>query len=165
MDGYERFPEEPVKIEPFDPLVRRFAEKYLLKLIEILQGTSIKIQLRGSTAYGISGKGDIEFGLYPSTTEWEKALDLLKHHFGVPGNVEPEYVRFNSTEAGHEIEIIVMRGYQAETDQRLHIYLLSHPQVLKEYEQIKTRFAFSKREYQKQKDLFFEKIVTDLERN
>ncbi len=164
LNEYIRFSEEPVKIKPFDTAVRRFAEQYLMKLNKLFPGRNIKIQLRGSTAYGISGKGDIEYGLYPSAADWDETLQMLKSHFGDPENLEPDYVRFNSLETDQEIEIIVMRGRQAEIDQRLQSYLLSHRTVLKEYEQIKAKFAFSKREYQKQKDIFFEKVIADLER-
>ncbi len=117
----------------------------------------------GSTAYGISGKGDIEYGVYPSDAEWEETLQLLKCHFGNPGHVEPDYARFNAMETDQEIEIIVMRGRQAEIDQRLQTYLLTHRKVLQEYEQIKAQFSFSKREYQKQKDGFLEKVISILD--
>ena len=86
----------------------------------------------------------------------------LESRYGQAGNVEENYVRFNSMLAGYDVEIIVLMGYRAEVDQKLTGYLLQHPELLKEYEQLKSRYAFSRREYQIQKDRFFRRVVADL---
>lgn len=36
----------------------------------------------------------------------------------------------------------------------------SHPKILREYEKVKQQYAYSKREYQIQKDKFFRKVIT-----
>jgi hypothetical protein len=157
---FDRFSEDPVILKPFNPETKRFANKYIGRLFRLLQGISVEIKLQGSTAFEIAGKGDVEFGIYPSENDWERILEMLKNHFGEAGNVEENYVRFTDTVQDREIEIIVMRGHEAEVDHRLTEFMINHPGWLKEYEQLKSRYSYSKREYQRQKDLFFRKVVS-----
>jgi GrpB-like predicted nucleotidyltransferase (UPF0157 family) len=159
---YERFSTAPVVIKPFDARSRQVASDYAERLRALLDGLDVEIHLRGSTAFGIAGKGDIEFGVYPEDKDWAKALGKLEGVYGEPGNCQENYVRFNDSLSDHEIEVIVLRGYEAVVDRRLADYLLEHPELLREYEQLKRNYAFSRREYQRQKDRFFRRVVASI---
>jgi GrpB-like predicted nucleotidyltransferase (UPF0157 family) len=160
---FDKFSTNPVLIKPFDPRSREIAENYLEQLKTLLAGLNVELSHRGSTRFGIAGKGDIELGVFPSNEDWSRVLMRLESQYGQAGNVEENYARFNSEFAGYEVEIIVLMGYRAEIDRKLTEYLLQHPELLKEYEQLKSKYAFSRREYQIQKDKFFRRVVADLD--
>ena len=159
-DGYfERFKNKPVKIKPFDPRTKKVATNYIAKLKKFLSGFEVEYRHRGSTAFGIPGKNDIEIGIYPVTKDWKGVLKKLTEHFGKVDNLEENYARFNDLVGNFEIEVIMMKGYDAEVDKRLNDYLMNHPGLLKEYEELKYKHANSKRDYMIQKDNFLRKIV------
>ncbi len=158
-DYFDKFSTAPVAIKPFDPIAKLIAASYIEKL-QTLLGDSVEIRHRGSTAFEITGKGDIEFGVYPSSKDWERVLEKLECSCGQAQNIEENYVRFNDTVNEYEIEVIVLRGYPARVDMRLTEYLLSHRELLEEYERLKKQYAFSKRVYQQEKDRFFQSIIS-----
>jgi GrpB-like predicted nucleotidyltransferase (UPF0157 family) len=154
---YNRFKTKPVTVRPFDPATRLIAGRYAALLEQLLPGTEI-VQ-RGSTVWGLAGKGDIELGIYAAADAWESVLTTLTRRYGPAPCVEQNYARFNDSAEGHEIEIILLRGYEAEVDRALHAYLPEHPELLAEYEHIKRTYAYSRREYQRQKDRFFTRVI------
>lgn len=159
---FERFANRPVKIIPYDPKAKVVTSKYILKLRDLLSNFKVEILHRGSTAFGIAGKGEIELGVFPVKKDWGGVIDKLKSHFGKVDNEEENYARFNDDYEGFEIEVILMRGKDAEIDKRLTEYLKTHPKLLKEYESIKYKYAFSKKEYMIQKDKFFRRVVAEI---
>jgi hypothetical protein len=167
MKGLPEFPETyflkfdttPVRIFPFNPTSTLFADKYVYRLRNTLSNLDVEVIIRGSTTFKIAGKGDIEFGVYPVERYWEGVLKKLETLYGLPGNTEQDYVRFDHIKDGFEIEIIVMRGWRAIVDRRLTGYLLCHPALLEEYERVKLTNAHSKRQYQKAKDRFFRAVI------
>ena len=159
-DYFLKFSKEPVRLKPFNPKSIDVAQKLIKDLKVILHDLRVEIVHRGSTAFGVIGKGDIEIGIYPTQSkDWSKILDKLRNRFGEAENIEENYVRFNGSVDGFEIEIIVLKGQEAKTDLAITKYLLSHQSLLKEYKRVKTKYAYSKREYQKQKDLFFRRVT------
>jgi len=156
---FEKFNTKPVKINSFDPRSKKIATDYLKKLEKLLKGLDFKILHRGSTAFGIAGKGDIEIGVYPTNRDWDKVLKRLESHFGEAGNLEENYARFNDQVDGCEVEVILLRGYEAVVDQKMTQFLKNNPKLLDEYETLKKQFSFSKREYQIQKDKFLRKVI------
>lgn len=120
------------------------------------------MELRGSTLFEISGKGDIEVGLYVAKKDWHNLLMFLINYFKHIDNLEKDYARFNDKKDTIEVEIILFSGYAGHVDKKLTQYLLDHPTLLKEYETRKKRFAYSKREYQKQKDIFFREVIAQI---
>ena len=159
---FDKYSDKPVKIIPFNPRAKIVADKYINKLRLTLNKFNVEILLKGSTAYGIAGKGEIEIGVYPSEKEWEKVIATLKIHFGRIDNLEENYARFNDKFDDFEIEVILLKGYDAAVDKKLTEYLINSPEVLKEYEKLKRRYSYSKREYMIQKNSFLEKIVNKL---
>lgn len=49
-----------VKIKPFDTNSKGIAKEYIQVLRELLKGLNLELIHRGSTAFGIAGKGDYE---------------------------------------------------------------------------------------------------------
>lgn len=151
-----------MEIGPFDPKAREVGQAYIDQLQQHLIEFKPKITLRGSTAFGIAGKGDIELGVYPKATDWQRIIEQLKGRYGKIGNLEKNYARFNDELKGFEVEIILLKGHDAEVDQKLTAHLLSRPKLLKDYEQVKLNSAYSKREYQKAKDKFLRKVIKNI---
>ena len=156
---FQKFTTRPVEIKPFNPYSREVAEDYLSKLKRMLSRFRVDMEHKGSTRFGIAGKGEIEIGVYPAERDWGEVLKELASHLGEPGEVEENYARFNDLFREHEIEIILLKGYDAQVDRKLTEYLICRPEVLRDYEDLKRKWAFSKREYQRQKDRFFRGVV------
>lgn len=162
-DGYfEKFSTNPVPLKPFDPKSKLVAQEYIKLLSTLLKDYQLPILHRGSTAFGISGKGDIEIGVYPSGNSWLPVINIIKEKIGNPKNIENDYIRFNDEKAGFEIEIILLKGRSAKVDIALTSYLINHPEILERYEEIKKQYSYSKREYQIQKDKFLRRVVESI---
>lgn len=156
---FNKFSDKPVKIKPFDPNSQKIAREYIQVLRKLLGDLDLEFIHRGSTAFGIAGKGDIEIGVYPRQSDWDRVLKKLTQKYGEAGNVENNYARFNDLYNGQEIEVIVMKGHEAEVDRELTNFLIIRPDLLKEYEKLKFKYAFSKKEYMIQKDKFLNRVV------
>lgn len=169
MKPLDKFPDEyflkyrqgPLKLHLYNPKQERVANYYIAKLRKLL-GKKVGLMIRGSTAFKILGKGEVEVGIYPKVSHWEGSIALLKRVFGNPENQEQNYLRFNDTYEGKQVEIILLKGYEAEVDIKLHEYLIAHPKLLKEYEDIKIKYCFSKREYQRQKSEFLARVISEI---
>lgn len=159
-DYYERrYKTTPLAFKPFNPAATEIAARVIAGLHTLLAGLPGEIAHRGSTAWGIGGKGDIEIGVFPDGEAWSPSLDRLSAHYGAPGSISENYARFNDTVDGYEVEVILLRGYEAEVDRRVDAFLRARPDLLQEYEDIKRAFSSSRREYQRHKDRFFARIV------
>lgn len=156
---FERFSTKPVLIKPFDLRALVAAEEYKKRLDEILRPFGLQAFHRGSTYFGIAGKGEIEFGVYPKKADWYKVLSAVINYYKGIGNLEKDYARFNDTSNGFEVEVILLTGHSAAVDQKLNEFLKSKPGLLKEYEEVKRKSAFSKRQYMVQKDNFLREII------
>ena len=157
---FERFNTKPVDIKPFDPKSLGIAHKYKKRLDDLLRPFGQEAVLRGSTYFKISGKGEIEFGVYPSEENWQSVISALTDYYkGNLGKLETDYARFNDKFEGYDVEVTVMKGRSALVDKKLTLCLAQSPSLLKEYEGIKREYAYSKREYYIQKDKFFRKVI------
>lgn len=157
-----KYKEKPVKLKSYNPRQQIVADYYLSKLQNIFKDQKVKLMVRGSTAYKIMGKGEVEVGIYPQERDWNITKELLTVAFGEPENIEEDYMRFNDEYEGIEVEIIVLMGHEADVDIKLHKFLISHRKLLKLYEQIKRKYCFSKREYQRQKNIFLSEIIESI---
>ncbi|PIZ43238.1 hypothetical protein COY33_01875 [candidate division WWE3 bacterium CG_4_10_14_0_2_um_filter_42_7] len=162
---FEKFSTKQVLIKPYDPKSKVIAQEYVNKLKSLLEGFDFEIAHRGSTAFGISGKGDIEIGVYPAENCWYQLLEKLINHYKSVGCLENNYARFNDVYDNFEIEVILMKGHEAIVDKKIARYLKEHPPLLKKYEKLKVESSFSKRNYQIQKDLFFRKNAKQIPDN
>lgn len=162
-EGYfEKYSDKPVKLVPFNPKAKDTASIYINRLKAWLSGFDTEILHRGSTAFGITGKGEIEIGIYPKDRDWDKVIAVLRSYLGEVSSLEENHARLNDDFEGFEIEIILMKGYDAEVDKKLTGYLINSPETLKGYEALKRKYSYSKREYMIQKNKFLGKIVEKL---
>lgn len=161
-DYSDKYTDKPVRIIPFNPKSKQVANEYIKKIRSLLLKYKVNFLLRGSTAYEIAGKGEIEIGVYPKEKEWKEVLGTLKSHFGTIDNLEENYARFNNKLGGFEIEVILLKGHDAVIDKKLTEYLKNSPELLQEYEKIKRKYSYSKREYMIHKNDFLEGIVKKL---
>ena len=159
---FEKFSEKPVEIKPFSQSNYVLGIRFVEYLNKMLEDIDVTCTLKGSTLYKIAGKDDIEVAIYLEDSNWFSTIIYLINRFGSIGNLEDSYARFNYSFEPREIEIILMRGEDAEIDQKISNYLLNHPEELGRYEEIKRKYSYSKREYQKQKSVFFDEIVARL---
>lgn len=159
---FQKYSDNPVKIIPFNPRSQISTKEYIKRLNSLLSKFKVDILLRGSTAFGIAGKGEIEIGVYPLEKDWEEIINILKNNFGAVNNLEENYARFNDKFEGFEIEIILLKGYDAVVDKKLTEYMKNSPEVLKRYEELKNKYSYSKRDYMLQKNKFFEELIKRL---
>ncbi|MFC1624789.1 GrpB family protein [Patescibacteria group bacterium] len=156
---FNKFKDKKVKIVPFDPKYKVVAQEYIKRLNKLLKQFEVEVFHRGSTSFGIAGKGEIEIGVFPKESNWAEVITVLTREFGQPGNLEENYARFNDVFQRTEIEVIAMKGRDAYVDRVLNKYLLEHPELLKEYEEVKIKNSNSKKDYMIQKDKFFRKVI------
>lgn len=159
FEYYLRYDETPVKQLPHDPLTKKIAGQTILSLKKLI-GQNTEVLHMGSSALEIAGKNDIEIYIY--SKDWEGDKKILARKYGWPGYSEDEFIRFNDTVGNFELEIIMVRGYVGDLIKSVHKYFLGHPEARRSYEKIKQKYSHSKREYQRHKDKFFEKIVENL---
>jgi len=158
-EHFQRYSEDPVKILPYDPGILKKSAKLLAALQLILRKSKLKMHLRGSTAYKIAGVGDIEYSVYPSEKQWQSVIDMLNEYFSTPKLVRKEVVIFEKNDNGVDFGVMVLKGKAAEIDKRVHAYLMAHKKLLKEYENLKYKYRYSKRAYKYHKYLFIKEVT------
>lgn len=125
-----------------------------------MKKSNAKAILIGSTALKISGKGDIDFGVYTSENNWDNVLKVLINYFKKAESLNNKgFARFNTSYKKHDIKVVLRKGKSALRDKRLLKYLKLHPKLLNEYEKIKNKYSFSAREYAIQKNKFLRKTI------
>jgi hypothetical protein len=119
-------------------------------------------ELFGSTDLEINGKGEWEFAIYLSDEQWYPVLVQLINHYQKIYTLLDDFAVFNDTWAGTIIEVIPMRGKAARRNQAIMDFWRNNPTALKEYEQTKYQYAYSKREYYWWKENFIADILESL---
>lgn len=161
----EKYKDKPNKIAPFNPQTRKIAEQYTARIDKLLAGYEHQTLLMGAVAFGIAGKKDIDIGVYTDEKNWKYILNLIKEEFGDPEAEEKDFARFiivDQRNSGYEVEIHVYKGYEGELEMKLTKFLKYNKKLTKELEKIKTNFAYSKKEYQWQKNKFYRKVIDQL---
>jgi hypothetical protein len=74
---FNKFDTTPVSIRPFNPRSKVIADEYLEKLRDLFEGLDTELAHRGSTAFGIAGKGDIELGVYPKRITYGSTIQSM----------------------------------------------------------------------------------------
>jgi hypothetical protein len=168
---FEEYSTLPVKIKPFDPKTKEIALKYLDKLIVILSeseeslahaSTLVDIEIGGSTALEMEGKGDIEINIYCTPKNWNQVNTILLSYYQTLENKHKEYRRYADISEEIQIEIIVTKGKTAYMQKNVLHYIQTHPEVWEAYRLCKHEFAYSKRVYCLKKTRFFERIQQEL---
>lgn len=159
---YSRYQTKPVPHEPWNPYTKTIASKMVEEIRSQLEGLEFEIFHMGSTALAIAGKNEVELYVYPAPPAWAEVRLRLTTAYGEPGHTSEDFIRFNSELEGFEIEIMQMRGYIGRLNKAVHRFLAEHPELCQEYVEVKRRYCFLKQEYQRHKDLFFEKIIRQI---
>lgn len=159
---FEKFSTKPVMLKPFDPQTKATALALMAILDEEVAAWGIRSVLHGSTALELEGKGEIEVVLYLDDESWEPVKSHLFAIYGQPHSQEENFVNINTEYRSIEVEIILLRGHDAEVNCALMDYLHSHPDACAEYITLKRRYAYSRREYYRQKHRFFCGIIERL---
>ena len=127
-------------------------------------GPDAHIELRGSTALGLPGKGELDITvLAADADEFRRIREKLLAVFGAAGSDEPEFVRFDDVLEGREIELMIkLAGSEGERlEQGVLARLRCDPQARQRYVELKQRYAYSKREYYRQKEHFFNELLAE----
>jgi GrpB-like predicted nucleotidyltransferase (UPF0157 family) len=158
--------DDHTSVTPYDPKVKEVFLKVQQELQEVL-GPSVSIQLRGSSALGIGGKGELDVYIPVDSEVFAQTLKALTQKYGTPGSHYPlERARFNLKRDGALIELFLINN-QAEGWINLNMfeeYLLAHPDELRKYEQLKESLeGKSTQEYYTVKLEFFNQILEKAE--
>lgn len=162
FDDYTKYKTTPVPNAPWDPKTLVVAKKAKTLLKSLLKDFDIEILHMGSSALKIGGKNDVEIYVYPNNDDWEKVAKVLENKFGKAGHTEEDFIRLNHKIDGFEVEIVQLKGIPGKMNKATFKYFKLHPDACKEYEALKKKYHYSKREYQIQKDRFFAKFVSKL---
>jgi GrpB-like predicted nucleotidyltransferase (UPF0157 family) len=146
-EHFNKLADEPIEIRPFDPECKQQSFRYLAKLNEILAPLEVSAELFGSVELEIAGKGEWEFAIWLTDDNWYPVLTRLINHFGSVYELSDDFVLFEDSYHGTNIEVISMRGETAEQNQAIMNYWRNNPTALKAYEEGKHQYLHSKREY------------------
>ena len=159
---FDSFRDTPLKLVPFLPIQKEIARMWVEKIENHMKGIDVKVCHRGSTLFEICGKGDIDVAVYTSTIDYEISKKRLILLFGSPRVEDRRFSVFYLIDQDYEVEISLMKGYEAKVDQGLTKELMSRPDLVKKYEQLKVKYAYSKREYLYQRSKFFKIILKSI---
>jgi GrpB-like predicted nucleotidyltransferase (UPF0157 family) len=161
-DSFARMSTKPVHLKPFDPQAKAIALDLMAVLDDQVAAWGVRSVLHGSTALEIEGKGEIEVALYLDDSNWEAVKAHLYGLYGKPWSEEENFVNINAQHQGVDVEIILLRGYDAVVNRALMDYLHAHAEARAEYVALKRAYAFSRRTYYQQKNHFFKRIIEAL---
>lgn len=159
---FEKYSTLPVKIVPYNPQIKKLGLDYLKKLQDILATENPEMEIGGSTALQMEGKGDLEINIYCTGKNWKIVYKKLFAIYESIGNEMEEYVRFNDVYYTTAIEIIITKGKTAYIQKSVLHYIETHPEIWEAYRQLKREFRYSEREYNRHKNRFFENIVAHI---
>jgi GrpB-like predicted nucleotidyltransferase (UPF0157 family) len=151
-----------VKITPYDPKVKEIFNGQKQEIQSVL-GEDAVILHEGASAWGISGKGDIDIYIPVLVTEFNNTFKKLKLSLGEPGSYyQDERVRWNTELDDTEVEIFLVNQDATFWKDSLVFwdYIKSHPETLEEYRKIKEAAeGTSTREYYTRKVEFINKVL------
>lgn len=154
-----------VKIISYNPKVKEVFNQQKLKLQKILGGNAIILH-KGASAWGISGKGDVDIYIPIEVEKFDAYFELLKEKLGEPGShYHSERARWNRNITDIEVEIFLVNKdaeFYKESE-RFWSYIEIHPEVLDEYRIIKEKAeGLSTREYYTKKVIFINQVMSKI---
>lgn len=153
---------DKVKIIPYDSRVKEVFKQQQKDVQSILGDDAIVLH-KGASAWGISGKGDVDIYIPVAAEYFDHYFGKLKQAFGEPGNYYPkERVRWNKQVDDIEVEIFLVNQEATFWKESLLFwdYIETHPNMLDEYRRIKEKAGGrSIREYYTRKVIFINKIM------
>jgi GrpB-like predicted nucleotidyltransferase (UPF0157 family) len=155
---FNKYNEKPVKLIPYSSRMAGLANKYVDLIREILKEKDVEVKIIGSVAYQIP-TADVEVAVYIKNYDWKKVLELLEDKFGKPVYSEKEFALFPIAGEEYEFDIHVYSGYEGLVSKKLTEYMQNNPDLINKYQSIKTKYSFSKKQYQYNKYKFLEDII------
>lgn len=157
-----------VKIIPYDLRVKVIFQQQKSELENIL-GNDVEILHKGASAWGISGKGDVDIYIPVSVEVFDEYFERLKQVLGEPGSYyHNERVRWNRHIDNVEIEIFLV-NHDAQFYKKNMLfwnYIETHPDVLEAYRKIKEEANnTTTKEYYTRKVIFINKIMKSIKGN
>lgn len=69
---FQKYKDKPVILKPYDHKAGEVANELVSEIQHSLQGLKVEVMVKGSSAFKILGKGDIEIGVYPKEAVGQK---------------------------------------------------------------------------------------------
>jgi len=161
---FDKYEEKPVKLIPYSDEMKSLADKYLQELRILLNGQEVELGTIGSVAYKIPAS-DVEIAIYATEKNWAEILDILKNKHGEPFNLDSEFARFKIREEIYKFSIHVYCGYEGEVVKKMTKFMISNPNLIEDYQNMKEKYCFSQKEYQYQKNVFLNKVIESIPDN
>ena len=159
---FEKLPDEPVVMIPFNPESKEAARAYGNTLDAMLSPFSAHAELFGSTDLEIAGKGEWEYGIWLDDKQWYSVLLMLINHFGSISTLDDDFALFEDICESTQVEVIPMRRDASARNQAIMKYWRTNPEAVTVYERGKIEHAYSKREYYRWKNKHISDIVETL---
>jgi GrpB-like predicted nucleotidyltransferase (UPF0157 family) len=161
LDFLSKIPaDKTVSIYPFDPKATVVTED-LIQLVNNIY-PELEVKHMGASALEISGQNDIDIYAFSDPKNFDKFLPGLTKLFGEPLHSHKTFHEWKFEKEGFDIEFY-LTSKESETMQRqIKVFetLKSNPDVLKEYENLKSSMnGKSFREYQEKKYEFYHNIA------
>ena len=151
-----------VKIQPYDPQVTEIFQE-VKKEIQLLLGPETEVLHKGASAWGISGKGDVDIYIPVPANKFETTASILKETFGKPGSFYPlERVRWTRNVKDYEVEIFVMNKASQRWKDSLVFWreMETNPKALEQYRILKEKAeGLTVREYYREKLEFYNQVL------
>lgn len=161
---WDRYEEKPMKLIPYSDDMKFLADKYLQELKTLLNDQEVEFEIIGSVAYKIPAS-DVEVAVCAIENNWTEILDILKNKYGNPFNLDNEFARFKIRGEIYKFSIHVYCGYEGEVSKKMTKFMISSPNLIEDYKNLKEKYCFSQKEYQYQKNAFLEKITEQIPDN
>jgi GrpB-like predicted nucleotidyltransferase (UPF0157 family) len=154
-----------VRIVPYDPRVKEVFTRQAAELQSILGADAIVLH-KGASAWGISGKGDVDIYVPVAVEQFDEFFERLRPVLGEPGShYHHERIRWNRQVEDIEVEIfIVNRDAEFYKDNLLFWnFVETQPDVLDQYRKIREEAdGTSTREYYTRKAIFINRIIQSI---
>jgi len=151
-----------VRIKPFNPKIRKIAEKPI-KIIQKIT-PELEIKFMGASALGVAGQGDIDLYILCPSRDFQKYLPVLIDKFGEPKHITKTFIQWSFTKDAHDVELYLSDPTPESMRRQLKTFriLKNSPRLREEYQEIKESFdGKSYRAYQRKKYEFYNRILAE----
>lgn len=153
-----QFRTTPLKLIPFDPKTHKIAKQHVKRLTQAISHPQVLVYHRGSTLFGIAGKGDIDIGIWSPTSLFAQTVKQVSSAYGPPKVTGHNFAAYYTS----NIEVSLMKGYSGQVDWALTNYLVNHPKLIQDYLSLKEKFCYSKRAYLVERNIFLRKLISQI---
>lgn len=157
--SYTYSPVKRIKIEKYDKAINAYGEDLVKQLHTLFP--KLVVHFIGSAAMGIPGQRDIDLLIESQPADFQLYLPELVKMFGKPKKHKKSFVEWATSQNNCSLDIIMCDAASPILSKPLRVFklLMSRPELLIEYEQIKLAADNTTvREYKKRRMIFFERI-------